>query len=107
MKIFIFDPLPTESIPLTVETSDTTEPKVTAPVPFRVRLLKFEVPLMVWAPPPNITVPEISLNPDIPFKLVQLPLTVSEYAPLNEIVAPELMVMFRQTAAGSAPDITG
>ena len=57
VKILILDPLPTERVPLTVVTSETTEPKVTAPVPFKVRLLKFEVPLMVWAPPPNIIVP--------------------------------------------------
>ena len=35
--------------------------------------------------------PKVSLNPDIPFRLFQLPLTVSEYAPLKETEAPEFI----------------
>ena len=66
MKTFTFDPLPTERIPFTVVTSAPLAPKVTEPVPLKVRLLKVVLPLIAWVTPSKLTVPAASEKPADP-----------------------------------------
>ena len=68
-------------------------PKVTAPVPARVRLLNVLVPLMVCVPPFNTTVPALSVKVLL---LMKLPLTVSVFAPEITREAPAPIVILLQ-----------